>query len=259
MDYTWPDWNANQTGAVTNQIRDRPGAQAANPAGLITGGATGTQNVGVINGVSCVRLINGVNLNGGSVCIIDGAGRFHIPCLSANLKFPFSTHDYLFQRVYAMMRVAATPGDATDCGLDVILGSNAGGPVITGTTKPGWSMTFDTAGGLSLAQRGNSTAITTVPLLTAAGGFVNTDFHCLEYRFVPATTNANGLVKFLVDGVELLRRSFGVVADDLPLPSSPNANNNNGYVVNVQNQSRNTELDVALVRVQRAQSEFACL
>jgi hypothetical protein len=256
MDYTWPDWNANNAGAVTNQERDRPGAQAANPSGLLSPGATGSVNVGVINGVSCCRLINGANLNGGPVAVVDGAGRLHISTLSANMQFSSATDDYGATRVYAVMRVAATPTDATDCGLEIILGANASAGVLNGA-KPGWSIQLDNTGGTSLVQHGNSGAQTSTPLLTVAGGFVNTDFHTFEYRLLNATNLTNGIFKVLIDGVKIVQRSFGVVGDDLPLPSSAGANANNGYVVNVQNMGRNSELDVALVRIQRAPFEAA--
>lgn len=256
MDYTWPDWNANQTGAVTNQIRDRPGAQAANPAGSISPGTTGSVNVGVVGGVSCVRVINGANLNQGAVCVVDGAGRIHLSTLAANMKFTYATDDYGATRIYAIMRVAATPTDATDCGLELITGPNAGNGVLR-SAVPGWLLNFDTTGNTSLVQHGNSGAQTSTVLATAAGGFVNTDYHVFEFRLLNATPQINGLFKVFLDGQLILQRSFGVVGDDLPLPTSPGGNANNGYVVNVQNMGRNSELDVAMVRVQRAPFEAA--
>lgn len=250
MDYTWPDWNANNTGAVTNQIRDRPGAQAANPAGSVAPGTTGTVNVGVINGVSCVRLANGANLNQGPVCVVDGAGRLHLSTLLANVKFSAQTDDYAIHRVYAFMRVAATPTDATDCGLEIICSNNASDGVLRNAV-PGWSLQLDTTGGTSLVQHGNSGAQTSTLLKSAAQGFVNTDFHKFEFQFVNATSLRNGFMLVLLDDVVMLTRSFGVVGDDLPVPTSPGANITNGYVVNLHNQGRNAELDVAYVRVQR--------
>lgn len=257
MDYTWPDWNANATGGVTNQIRDRPGAQAANPSGAITNGATGSSIVGVINGVSCVRLVNGAG--SGPSCIIDGAGRFHLSTLSSQAQYPTGTDDYACHRVYMVARVVATPTGNLDCGLEVICGPNAGQGVLTAAI-PGFAYQFDsTTGSCSLVYRGNSGGVTTIPIKTVAQGFVNTDFHKFELRFVDASPFANGVVKCFLDDVFQFQRSFGSVPDDLPLPTSPGGNANNGYVVNCQNQCQNGELDVALVRVQRGPSEQAVI
>lgn len=257
MDYTWPDWNANMTGAVTNQIRDRPGAQAASPSGAITGGATGTNNVGVVNGVSCVRFINGANIGGGSVGVVDGAGRIHLSTLKANMKFTNATDDYGAHRVYAIMRMTATPTDAlTDCGMCIITGNASNSTVLIGG-KPGWLLGFDINGNAVLVQKGNSLVTTTTIIGAAAQGFVNTNYHTFEARFLNATPQIDGLFKVFLDGQFILQRSFGVPADDLPLPTTVGGNQNNGYVVNVQAQSRNCELDVAMVRVQRAPFEQA--
>lgn len=258
MDYTFPDWNANATGAVTNQIRDRPGAQAANPAGSITGGATGTSNVGFVQGVPCVRMINGANLNGGNVCIVDGAGRLHLRTLSANNLYSTSTDDYAVHRVYMIARMVATPADATDVGLQIVLGaaSNAG---ILKNVVPGIGIQFDNTGNCSYLQHGNSGAVTSANLQTVAQGFVNTDWHMFEFVFINATSQSNGSVKVKLDGFLKLTKAFGSVPDDLPLPSSAGANVNNGYVVNFQAQSRNCEMDVAMVRVQRGPTEQAVL
>lgn len=258
MDYTFPDWNANNGGAVTNQIRDRPGAQAANPSGAISGGATGSQQVGVVNGVSCVRMINGANIGGGGVLIVDGAGRFHLATLAAQVFYTSNTDDYGCHRAYMIARVTGNPGDNTDCGLEIVLGPNAGLGVIGGGAV-GFTYQFDTAGSCSLVYRGNSGAVTTLPIQTVAQGFVNTNFHKFEYRFLSATRTQNGVVKIFLDDRFILSRSFGSVPDDLPLPTSPGANANNGYVVNVQTQGRNTELDVALIRVQRGPTEQAVI
>ena len=259
MDYTFPDWNANNTGNVTNAIRDRPGAQAANPAGSISTGATGSVNVGVVQGISCVRLVNGVNLNGGPTLIVDGAGRFHLNTLAANVKFSFVTDDYGVHRVYALMWVAATPTDVFgDCGLQVINSTNAGSSIIQGG-KPGIGFQFDTAGGIGFLMKGNSLATTTTPLATAAQGFVNTVPHMCEFRFIPATATQNGFVKVYLDNVLKLTKNYGSVADDLPLPSTVGANVNDGWVVNIQNQGRNSELDLALCRLQRGPTEQAVI
>lgn len=256
MDYTFPDWNANNNGGLTTAIRDRPGVQAANPTGTISGGATGTANVGVVNGVSCVRLINGANLGGGDVIVCDGAGRIHVATLSANVKFSNVTDDYAVTRVYMLARVTATPADATDCGLEIIVGNSSAGNVLFGA-KPGWAFQFDNTGGCSLVQKGNSLAVTSTLLQSAAQGFVNTQFHMFEFRFINANSSTNGAFKVYLDGILKVTRAYGSVADDLPLPTTAGGNNNNGYVVNAQTQSRNSELDVALIRVQRAPTEAA--
>lgn len=256
MDYTFPDWNANATGAVTNQIRDRPGAQAGNPSGSLSPGGTGTLNVGVVNGVSCLRCVNAAGLNTGPCAIVDGAGRLHIATLAATTKFSSSTDDYGCTRVYAIVRVAATPTDATDCGLQIVLGASSSSGVLAASV-PGWAFQFDTTGNTSLVQHGNSGAQTAVVLKTVAQGFVNTDFHMFEFRLINASPTANGKFKVLLDNQLVLQRSFGVVGDDLPIPTSPGANANNGYVVHVINNGRNSELDVAMVRIQRAPFEAA--
>jgi hypothetical protein len=254
MDYTWPDWNANVTGNVTNQIRDRPGVQAANPAGSISTGTTGTIAVGVVNGVSCVRVANGAGT--GPSLIIDGAGRLHFTTLSANVSFDALVDDYACTRVYMVARVTGTPAQTTDCGLTIVLGNNAGLGIISGAAI-GWAYRFDTAGGVSFTQRGNSGALTSVPVATAAGGFVNTNYHKLEYRIVNATAVTNGLLKIFLDDQFQFQRSFASVPDDLPIPTTPGANISNGYCVNVQYQATNGEMDVALVRCQRGPSEVA--
>lgn len=258
MDYTWPDWNANATGAATNQIRDRPGAQAADPAGSLSPGTTGSLNVGFVQGVPCVRLVNGINLNGGPVAVVDGAGRLHLRTLSANNLYSASTDDYAVHRVYMIARVIATPGNATDTGLQVVLGPNAANGILR-SAVPGIGIQFDNTGGCSYIQHGNSGAQTSTLLRSAAQGFVNTDWHMFEFVFINATPQANGSVKVKLDGQLKLTKAFGSVPDDLPLPSSPGANANNGYVVNAQYMAQNGEMDVALVRVQRGPTEQAVL
>ena len=254
-DYTWPDWNINMTGVVSNLERDRPGATNAT-SGSIGGGVGSSTNLGVVNGVSCVRLINGVNLNNGPVCVMDQGARLHVTTSRANMKFSSFTDDFLCWRIYCIMRCAATPADATDFGFQVICGPNASNGVLH-SAVPGWSLQLDNTGGTSLVQHGKSGAQTSTLLKSAAGGFVNTDFHCFEYRFLGATPNSDALFKVLLDGQLQLTRSFASVADDLPLPTSAGGNANNGYVVNVQAMSRNCELDVALIRSIAAPTEAA--
>lgn len=258
MDYTWPDWNSNNNGGVLSTIRDRPGEQAANPSGSISAGATGSTNVGVVNGVSVVRMANGANLGGGPVVCPDGAGRIHLATLSANVRYSTQTDDYAVTRVYALVRVTGTPTDNTDCGLEVIVGGSNTGNVLFGG-KPGWSIQFDNTGGCSLVQKGNSLAVTAVLFQSAAAGFVNTNFHKFEYRFINATPQTNGIVKFFLDDKLMLTKNFGSVGDDCPLPTTTGGNANNGYVANVQTQSRNSEIDVAYVRMQRGPTEQAVI
>lgn len=258
MDYTFPDWNVQGAGGPSNQERDRPGAQGANPSGSSSAGATGTIVAGVVNGISAIRLINGANLNGGPAFIADGMGRLHFNTLAANTKCTTNTDDYGCTRVYMLAAVVATPGDATDCGLQIILGTNAGSSILAGS-KPGVGIQFDNTGGCSYIQHGNSGAQTATVLQSAAGGFVNTNPHKFEFRIINASPTANGFIKVYLDDHLMLTKSFGSVPDDLPLPTSPGANANNGYVVNVQQQSRNTELDVFMVRVQRGPTEQAVI
>lgn len=258
MDYTFPDWNQNASGQTNSLERDRPGAQSASPSGSLSNGATGTLNVGFVQGVPCVRMVNGANLNGGPTLICDGGGRFHLRTTTANNFYSTATDDYAVHRVYMIARVAATPTDATDTGLAVVLGGNAGSGIL-GNSIPGVGIQFDNTGGCSYIQHGNSGAQTSTLLQSAAGGFVNTNWHSFEFRFINATAQSNGLLKVFLDSKLMLTKNFGVVGDDLPLPSSPGANANNAYVVNLHAWSRNFEMDVAMVRVQRGPTEQAVI
>jgi hypothetical protein len=250
---TLPDWNINMTGVVSVLERDRPGATNGS-SGSSAPGTTGSLNLGVVAGVPCVRLVNGVNLNGGPVLVFDQGGRIHVNTLATNIQFSEATADFRCNRIYALVRVAATPTDATDCGLELILGGNASLGVLN-PGVPGWLINFDTTGGCSLVQHGNSTAQTSVVLKSAAAGFVNTDWNQFEFRLLGAQRNSPGVFKVLLNNQLAVTRSFANAPDDLPIPSSPGANVNNGYVVNIQNMGRNSELDVALVRVQAGPTE----
>jgi hypothetical protein len=258
-DYTWPDYNGNMTGAVGIVFRDRLGA-GNSASGSSSPGTSGALTMGYVTGVTCCRLTNGANLNGGPVMTLDQGARLHFTTSKTNLKFnpnAAAVDDWACWSVYAIMRAAATPGDATDFGLEIVLGPNASNGVLR-SAVPGWSIQIDNTGNsCSLVQHGNSGAQTATVLLGPAQGYVNTDWHKYEFRMLSATNTTDGIFKVLIDGVTLIQRSFGVVGDDLPLPSSAGANNNNGYVANIQAMSRNCELDVAIARSQSAPTEQA--
>lgn len=257
MDYTFPDWNASMGGINVGE-RDRPGAQSANPSGSSSPGTTGSLTVGFVQGVPCMRVANGATLNGGGVLIFDGGSRLHINTLAANTFWSTFNDDYACHRVYMMARVNATPTDATDVGLQLVLGGNSGSAILKDSV-PGMGIQFDNTGGCSYIQHGNSGAQTSTLLRSAAQGFVNTDWHQMEFVIINATPQSNGLVKVKLDGQLKLTKQFGSVPDDLPLPSSPGAQVNDGYVANLHYHSRNGEMDVAFVRCQRGPTEQATI
>lgn len=252
-DFTFPDWCINMSGGPSNLERDRPGGSNGQ-SGSQSSGTTGALVLGVALGVPCLKMTNGVNLNGGPVYTFDGGGRLLPSTVKTKIHFTNATDDFAVYRVYAMMRVIATPTDATDMGLQIVLGPNAAAAVLSGAT-PGWAIQFDNTGGCSLVQHGNSGAVTSVVLQSAAQGFVNTAWNMFEFRLISATRNADGSFKCFLNNQLKVTRSFSSVPDDLPIPSSPGANVNNGYVVHAIAFSRNSELDVGLMRSQVAPTE----
>lgn len=254
-DFMLPDYRTVMTGGAPILERDRPGGTNTQ-GGASSPGTTGALTMGIVGGVPCIQMTNGVNLNGGPVYIFDGGGRISPATTNTNIKFTQNTDDFNCWRIYAVMRVTATPGNATDCGLQLILGANAGNGVLR-SSVPGWAMQFDNTGGCSLVQHGNSGAQTSVVLQSAAQGFVNTAWNMFEMRILGATASGSGFFKCLLNGQLKVLRSFASGPDDLPLPSSPGANSNNMYVTNIQYQAQNGELDVAIVRSQAAPFEAA--
>lgn len=250
-----PDWRAQISGGPSILERDRPGGTNTQ-SGASSPGTSGALTLGIVSGVPCIQMTNGVNLGGGPVLIFDGGGRILPSTVNTNIKFTTNTDDFSCWRIYGIMRVTATPANATDCGLQLILGTNAGNGVLR-SSVPGWGINFDNTGGCSLIQHGNSGAQTSTLLQSAAQGFVNTAFNMFEFRLLGATASSPGLFKCLLNGQQKILRSFANVGDDLPIPSSPGANANNGYVVNCQYQAQNGELDLHLMRVQAAPFEAA--
>lgn len=230
---------------------------STNTTGLSSNGSTGNQVMGFVNGVPCVRMTNGINLAGGPVATLDGMGRFHPALLKTAAKWAQSVDDYQAIRVYALMRVTGSPVNATDCGLELVLGPNASTGVFVGAV-PGFCLNFDTTGTMSYVQHGNSGAVTSTRISpTVAAGYLNTDWHMAEFRILSATATVDAQLKILFDNQTVLTKSWGNPADDMPTPNSPGGNNNNGWCLNVQYQAQNGEMDVGLVRAQMAPNENA--
>lgn len=252
-DWKLPDWRTIMAGGVNLNERDRPGGQTQ--GGTSSPGTSGALSYSSVNGVPVLAMTNGVNLGGGPLYVFDGGGRLWISGANTNVHYSQATDDYCCWRVYMVARVVATPVSNTDVGLSVVCSTNASSGVIIGNV-PGWMIQYDTSGGCSLVQHGNSGAVTSTPIKTAAQGFVNTTFNMFEMRFLGATATTPGVFKVLLNNVPIIQRSFAG-PDDLPLPSSAGGNVNNAYVTNIQAQSTSFELDVALAASQAAPFEAA--
>jgi hypothetical protein len=253
-DYSWPDPNLNISGAPSNGVRDRAGISNT-ASGSQSAGAGAALTMGVINGVDCVRMTNGVNLGVGPTFVMD-CGRCRVNLLGANSHFTTATDDYGAYRVYAIMRVVATPVSATEeCGLTLHNGANASDGLLTGT-GPGFAFYYNLTGGLDYLIKTDTAGFITVPLGTVAGGFDNTQFHTCEFRILGARPGANASIKCILDG-KLQDQRFW--PNNLPSPAGVGGNTANGFVPNLKYNSANGELDVPVggFRVQYAPFEAA--
>jgi hypothetical protein len=249
-DYTWPDPNNNISGVPSSLFRDRTGMSSTASGGQ-SNGTSGALAMGVVNGVDCVRMTNGVNIGGGPVITLD-AGRVRVNLLSSNLSFTTATDDYGVYRIYAIMRVTATPVQATDVGFQLTNSGNIGNGIFT-SAMPGFAINYDNTGTMSLVVRGDNGAFTSFQISpNVAAGFLNTDWHMGELRLIGAQPGVNASIKTFFDGQLRNTQSW---PNNLPSPAGVGGSTNNGFASSIHQNAQNAELDVALVRMQYAPTE----
>ena len=248
-DYTFPDPNVNSNGGVSNGLRDRAGMSNTAGGGQSTG-TSGALAMGVVNGVTCLRMTNGVNIGGGPVITLDAA-RMRVNLTSPISFFTTATDDYGAFRYYAIMRVTGNPGNANGNGIQLINGPNISADLFT--SIPGFAINYDTAGTMSFVVRDNTGAFTSTVISPA--GFVNTAFHMAEFRIIGAQANVNAVVKVLLDGQLRTTFAYPGPGGNGPTPSGAGGNVNNGFGPSIHCNAQNFELDVAVARVQMAPSE----
>ena len=251
-DYTWPDPNVNSSGGPSSLLRDRPGA-SNNASGAQSAGTSGALTMGVINGVTCCRFTNGVNIGGGPTVTLDAA-RLRVNLTSPITFFNSFTDDYAVYRFYAITRVTATPVQANGNGIQLVTGNNIAQDLFV-NASPGFAINYDNTGTMSLVIRDNAAATLTSTVISPAG-FTNTDFHTPEFRLISAQPGVNATLKVLLDGKLRLSISwptFGAV--NLPTPAGVGGNVNNGFGPSIHCNAQNSEMDVAMARVQMAPTE----